>query len=173
MCSGKTTLGHALAKRLSMPFHDLDHHVEQKAGMSVSDIFANLGEPAFRRLEAESLAELSDGAPAVIACGGGTPCNDNAWTAMRQAGGITVWLKPENNERLVQRLLDGRACRPLIAGISTPDEMSNFARATIEKRQPHYSKADAVFDSSYLENEEEIQSSIDKFIDLLRRYGKY
>jgi len=170
MCSGKTTLGQALAKRLSVPFYDLDDLVEAKAGMSISEIFATRGEQAFRALEAETIATLAKGPDAIVACGGGTPCREEAWMAI--GDGYTVWLKPENADRLVKRLLDGRAKRPLIAEISSAEDMMRFAKATLQEREPHYSKADAVFDSSYLENEEEIAASIDKFIDLLRQNGK-
>lgn len=172
MCSGKTTLGHALAKRLSMPFYDLDDYVESKAGMSISRIFETHGEDAFRDLESRALAELSQGAPAIIACGGGTPCRDSAWSVMRAPCSLSVWLHPDNAERLLNRLLDGREKRPLIAGISGADEMARFAEDTMLKRKPYYNKADAKFDSSYLETTDEIEASVDKFIELLRQYGK-
>lgn len=173
MCSGKSTLGHALAKRLSVPFYDLDALVEDKAGMSVSQIFSTMGEDAFRALEAEAIASLATcGEDAVVACGGGTPCRPEAWQAIEAAGGYAVWLKPEDDTRLINRLLEGRASRPLIAGIESADEMRRLARRMLRDREAHYAKADAVFDSSYLENEEEIEASIDKFINLLRQNGK-
>ena len=53
MCSGKTTLGQALARRLGMRFIDLDQAIEERAGMSVAEIFHTLGEDRFRSLEAE------------------------------------------------------------------------------------------------------------------------
>lgn len=172
MCSGKTTLGRALAKRMSLPFFDLDDLVEAEAGMSISEIFKAKGEESFRALEAETLAKLACGHDAIIACGGGTPCRQQAWDAIRSGSAFSVWLKPEDSQRLTRRLMEGRAKRPLISAIETAEEMDAFAKATIEKRTPHYQKADAMFDSSYLENEEEIAVSVDKFIDLLRQNGK-
>ena len=58
MCSGKTTLGQALARRLGMRFIDLDQAIEERAGMSVAEIFHTLGEDRFRSLEAEMVDEI-------------------------------------------------------------------------------------------------------------------
>lgn len=172
MCSGKTTLGQALAKRLSMPFYDLDEAVEREAGMSVADIFATRGESSFRNLEAEALTRLASEPDAVIACGGGTPCRQEAWQAIRACGGYAVWLKPADTDRLMRRLIDGRHKRPLIAGLSSVEAMSGYVMTKLKEREMHYAKADAVFDSSYLENAEEINASVDKFIDLMKQNGK-
>lgn len=166
MCSGKTTLGRALAKRLDLPFIDLDDAVEARAGMRISEIFATQGEDAFRRLELETLRQVCAGEHAVIACGGGTPCRAEAWEAMRACEGTSVWLRP-GLPRLVRRLLDGRAHRPLIANIDTPEEMTAFAQGLMDKRDAYYANADIEFDSSLLETPEEIEASVQKLIDTL------
>lgn len=155
-----------------MPFYDLDDLVEAKAGMKIADIFAKKGEAAFRALEAQTLADLSKEIDAVVACGGGTPCREEAWDAIHCGDGFAVWLKPEDTRRLIARLIDGRSKRPLISGITTAEEMQAYYQSAMDKRTVHYSKADAVFDSSYLENESEIEASINKFVDLLRQHGK-
>lgn len=172
MCSGKTTLGQALAKRLVVPFYDLDDVVESKEGMKISEIFAAKGEAAFRFLEAQALAELASEDNAVVACGGGTPCREEAWKTMRACGGFSVWLKPEDTGRLIDRLIDGRAKRPLISDLNTAEQMYAFYNEKMRQREPHYAKADAIFDSSFLENDAEIEASIDRFIDLLKNHGK-
>jgi shikimate kinase len=51
--SGKTTTGRELARLLVWPFLDLDEQIAERAGMSVRDIFARLGEPRFRAMERE------------------------------------------------------------------------------------------------------------------------
>jgi len=55
MASGKTTVGRLVAERLQRRFLDLDHLVEETAGMKVADLFRTQGEPAFRKAEAEAL----------------------------------------------------------------------------------------------------------------------
>ncbi len=161
MCSGKTTLGKALSAALNCDFIDLDDYIEAKANMTIREIFANQGEEAFRQMEREALKETAALSDAVIACGGGTPCAPGAMALMNGAG-TSVWLRP-NMERLLSRLMDGREKRPLIANIQSEQEMIAFAQAKLNEREPYYSQAAHCFDSSWLEDEEEIADSVRKF----------
>ena len=69
--SGKTTVGELLAGRLGVGFRDTDHDVEARAGRTISDIFVEDGEPAFRALEAEAVRIALDEHRGVLALGGG------------------------------------------------------------------------------------------------------
>lgn len=69
--SGKTTVGTLAARELGAPFTDLDAVIEARTGKSVSAIFAEQGEAAFRELEASVGAELLRGPPLILAPGGG------------------------------------------------------------------------------------------------------
>lgn len=74
MGSGKSSVGRKLAALLSYSFIDLDSEIEKKEGMSIGSIFSAYGEPAFRAVEADTLASVLDiGENLVIATGGGTP----------------------------------------------------------------------------------------------------
>jgi shikimate kinase len=74
MGAGKTTVGQALAARMGWSFTDLDRVIESKDGRTVEQIFRLSGEPAFRRIEQESLRETLSAlqaGPCVLALGGG------------------------------------------------------------------------------------------------------
>lgn len=71
MGAGKTTVGRLLAAKLGVPFADSDQVIEERAGKPVHRIFADDGEPAFRRLEHDVIAELLAGPDLVLAVGGG------------------------------------------------------------------------------------------------------
>ena len=70
--AGKTSVGKALAKRLSLNFLDSDKVVEEKSGKSISEIFITDGEPAFREMERAAGIDLIENQDGVIALGGGS-----------------------------------------------------------------------------------------------------
>ncbi|MGB7817571.1 MAG: shikimate kinase [Ornithinibacter sp.] len=71
--SGKTTVGEALATLLGTPLHDTDRAVEEQQGRSISDIFVEDGEAAFRALERDEVARALEQETGVLALGGGAP----------------------------------------------------------------------------------------------------
>ncbi len=165
MCSGKSTLGRALAYRLGCDFIDLDDEIESQARMSVSDIFKHHGQDAFRKMESETLVEVigrSADRLTIVAVGGGTPCFGNNLDLMNDAG-MTVLLEAPV-ERLVERLLLGQSKRPLVAGKS-PDELREFVAEALESRRPFYERAPYRFDASRLEDEPMINQSVEQFIE--------
>jgi shikimate kinase len=88
--AGKTTVGKLLAKELAVEFFDSDQVIEARAGKSVSDIFTQDGEPAFRKLEHDVIVELLDSNNAVLALGGGSLGNDDTRAKVKDA--TAVWL---------------------------------------------------------------------------------
>ena len=89
--TGKTTLARLLAERLGWDWIDADVEIERVAGKTIAKIFAEDGEPAFRDMEAQVIADLTSRPSLVIAAGGGAPMREESRTAMR-AGGSVVWL---------------------------------------------------------------------------------
>jgi shikimate kinase/3-dehydroquinate synthase len=72
MGAGKSTLGPALADRLGRPFLSVDTLVEERAGVSVAELFETRGEPAFRELEEQAALDVLSRRPlGVIEIGGG------------------------------------------------------------------------------------------------------
>ena len=93
MGSGKSTIGRAYAERIGRPFFDTDHMVEARTGRSVRAIFATDGEPAFRLIETEVLADaLGATTPSVVAAAGGTVLGTENRAAMASLATV-VWLR--------------------------------------------------------------------------------
>jgi F420-dependent oxidoreductase-like protein len=111
MGAGKSTVGSLLAARLGLPFTDSDQAIEQRAGRPVRQIFAEDGEPAFRALEHQVIAELLDGPAVVLALGGGAAGHPR--TRDKLAGAEVVYLHV-SYEQALQRVGRDRG-RPLLA----------------------------------------------------------
>ncbi len=92
MGSGKSTVGRLLAKKLRVPFVDIDEEIEIREGLSIPQIFSLKGEPYFRNLELEVLKDVTLSLPSfVMATGGGLGANPQAMEFMKRHG-IVVWL---------------------------------------------------------------------------------
>ncbi|WP_295172597.1 shikimate kinase [uncultured Brevundimonas sp.] len=96
---GKSSVGRRLANRLRLPFADGDVEIEAAAGMTVSEIFAALGEAEFRAGEARVIRRLLEGPPIVLATGGGAMMNPET-RALLKAKADTVWLRADPLEVL-------------------------------------------------------------------------
>jgi shikimate kinase len=138
MGSGKTTIGKPLSKRLGYQFVDQDDVIEKHYGMTISEVFANVGEPKFRETEREVLFELSKLENVVIATGGGCPCFFDNMEVMNQHG-LTIYLKGDP-KTLVHRLRDSHGTRPLIKD-KTKEELIQYVKDKLEERELFYSKA--------------------------------
>lgn len=111
--AGKTGAGQVAARRLGAPFIDVDAAVVQRAGRPIAAIFAEAGEAAFRALEAEVGREALEGAPAVIATGGGFLI-DVASRRLAHERGLVIHLAVE--PAVASRRLAGLHDRPLLQG---------------------------------------------------------
>ncbi|TRO92652.1 shikimate kinase [Glycocaulis profundi] len=136
MGAGKTTVGRRLAKLMDRPFKDADHEVERAAGRSVSEIFADFGEAAFRDGERKVISRLlEEDRPLVLALGGGAFA-DPATRALVKDRAVSVWLKADL-DTLMDRV-SRKDTRPLL---QTEDPRAVMAEL-MERRAPAYAEAD-------------------------------
>ena len=133
--AGKTTVGKLLAKELAVEFFDSDQVIEARAGKSVSDIFTQDGEPAFRKLEHDVIVELLDSSNVVLALGGGSLGNDETRAKVKDA--TTVWLVA-GLAQAVDRVGMNRN-RPLLLG-NVRGQLADLMAA----REPFYKEVAAI-----------------------------
>ncbi len=139
--TGKSAIARALAARLGWTALDTDDLIEQRAGRSVPDIFAQDGEPAFRALERDAARQAAAQPDAVIATGGGLWL-DAANRDVLCDGGFVVALEARWDTILARHAAAESASpggRPLLAG----GDRAGTVRQLKAARQSHYALADA------------------------------
>lgn len=141
MGSGKSTVGRQLADRMGMKFLDTDAYIEQKEGISISQIFADKGEDYFRELELKVCEELSTLKSVVISTGGGTLLKDANVKAIKKNG--VVFLLNVSSLTVLTRLKNDTS-RPLLQR----DDKEKAVKQLLSQRIPLYNRAaDYVIDA--------------------------
>jgi shikimate kinase len=140
MGAGKSTIGRRLAQKLGLEFVDADAAIEQAAGKSIQEIFADHGESYFRDGERKVIARLLDSGPQVVATGGGAFMNPETRRLIADRG-IAVWLKADLP--LLMKRVRRRNDRPLLASGDPEDTM----RRLMEERYPVYGEAEITVES--------------------------
>ena len=137
---GKSSVGRRLANALGVPFRDADSEVELAAGRSISDIFSELGEAAFRDGERRVIARLLDQPPHVLATGGGAFMNPETRKLIKSQA-VSVWLKTDLD--VLARRVSRKTTRPLIADRDPMEVL----QAQADVRYPVYAEADVVVET--------------------------
>lgn len=164
MGAGKTTVGRALAVELGIEFYDLDWYIESRMRKTVKQLFDEVGEEGFRKIEHNMLHEVAEFENVVISCGGGTPCFFDNMAYMNQQGD-TVYLKA-SPEILYKHLKMGKSVRPLLLN-KTPEEVQVFITEQLANREPYYSRAKYTVNVNLMDNHDKIRMSVEKVKQLL------
>lgn len=159
-CTGKSSVGKAVAKQLGRRFVDIDDYIEAKEGRTIKEIFDKEGEIGFRRLEREAIEELCKMDNMVIATGGGAVMDEENIRNMKRNGYLILleaW-----PEVIYSRLMNDAKSynqRPNLTQKSPFEEIKHL----LETRKPFYhNNADLVLDSS----KESINSISKKIISI-------
>jgi Shikimate kinase len=169
MGSGKTTVGKGLAKSLSLSFVDVDSYIQNKYRKTISELFAEKGEDAFRKMERQAIREVAAFEDVVISTGGGAPCFFDNMEVMNSAG-TTIYIEAEPEE-LAERLLASKTVRPLIAG-KTKEELIPFITKHLAQRERYYNRSHIVYHTDRMVTKKEIHVTINGIEQLLRNRKK-
>jgi shikimate kinase len=144
MGSGKSTAGRLLARQVGWPHVDLDTRIEEAAGLEIPRIFAQFGEPEFRRMEHEQLVRSIGEAGAlrqsrILSLGGGTTAQAHNLGVLRENMAVLIWLECPVDVLLARCVQITN--RPLFR-----DEAS--FRELYRQRLPFYALSDYTVDSN-------------------------
>ncbi len=161
MGSGKSAVGKALAEVLEYEFIDLDQFIEEQEGRSISKIFENQGEIYFRKVESKYLSlVLEKSENIVLAPGGGTPCYGDNLKLLKNHSGIHSFYLKASIKTLANRLLSETAKRPLIAHLTSEEQIVEFIGKHLFERSAFYSQTDRVLET----DEKSIQDLVEQIV---------
>lgn len=161
MGAGKTAVGTALARHLSVPFLDADEELVRAAQMSIAEIFARDGEPFFRARETEVLGRLLSGPPAVLSTGGGAFLSEVNRRLIAERG-VSVWLKADLD--LLWQRVRHKTTRPLLRTANPRATLAELYAA----RVPIYALADIAVEA---EPDLSVEAMAEKVMGALGQHG--
>jgi shikimate kinase len=156
MGAGKTSVGRLVAEQLGFDYLDTDEMIQSCTSRTIADIFAKDGEPAFRKLEEQIVAELTARERTVISTGGGLPVNPKNLTSLKtHALVVCLWASPEK----IWERVRNQTHRPLL---NAPDPKGKI-RELLAAREPFYRQADVLLNTELRPVREVAQQVIHQF----------
>jgi shikimate kinase len=156
MGTGKTSVGRLVADHLHFDFLDTDELIQSRTGRTITDIFQTDGEPAFRALEQEIVAELAARRRTVMATGGGLPTNPaNLASLKTHALVVCLWASPEK----IWERVKNQTHRPLLHDTNPQQKI----RELLAAREPFYKQADVLINTDIRSLREVAQQVVHQF----------
>jgi len=160
MGSGKTTIGRALAGALNLEFHDSDQIIEEKAGLTTSEIFEKYGEEKFRTSEAKTMKELLEASePKIISTGGGAIIKQQTRQLIKDRG-LSIWLDVDI-DALYDRISKNQN-RPLLQTENPKETL----RTLMIARKEFYTQANIHFKLDH----NSVSAALNDLLDVLEAY---
>lgn len=156
MGTGKSSVGRLAAAQIRYQFVDTDELIEERAGKSITRIFAEDGETAFREIERRIVSEMMDWKQRVISTGGGLAANEANIASLKQHSLLVcLWATPES----IYNRVRNQSHRPLL---QDPDPLGKI-RALLEQRTPFYKQADVLVNTAMRSIKEVTQQVLHQF----------
>lgn len=160
MTSGKSTIGPILSNVIGWLFLDLDSVIEQQSGMTINEMFEQKGEEYFRKVETETLVEVSKLKHIIVSLGGGTLASADNYNIISKSGKI-VYLKakPETIYRRIKNKIDRPLFRDLVLAEAEEKDFLKRIVDLLNQRELFYNKADLIINTDNID--------IGKTVDLI------
>ena len=150
-CTGKTTVGRSLAKRLERLFFDTDLELVKERGMKISEIVSKKGWTAFRDIEKQVIQRACESDNQVVATGGGAVLDEDNVKRMKDSG-VLVWLRADI-KTIEKRIIEDNTTqnfRPALTSKGSVEEIQE----TLLLRKPYYERAmDFFVDTDFMDIE--------------------
>ena len=159
MGTGKSHAGKLLSQALNLPFVDSDHVIEERAGITINEIFELYGEEKFRDTERKTILDLLGQGPSVIATGGGALTTPDVLQTIKDQA-ISVWLQTEI-PTLVERLAQAKN-RPLLK----QDDPEKILNELLQKRAHLYEQTNCHVKT----HSSDINQTVANILSALSRY---
>ncbi|MDH3875562.1 MAG: shikimate kinase [Desulfobacteraceae bacterium] len=159
-CTGKTTVGRFLAKRLERLFFDTDLELVKEQGINISDIVSKRGWAAFREIEKRVIQCACERDNQVVATGGGAVLDEDNVKRMKDSG-VIVWLKADINT-IEKRIIEDNTTRDFRPSLTSKGSVEEV-RETLLTRNPFYERAmDFFVDTDFMDIEAVCDTIIQK-----------
>lgn len=140
MAVGKTTIAQLLSDKTGFKTVDIDELIENKIGLSISEIFEQKGEVFFRKTEHEIFKTVIENSEnLIISTGGGTPCYADNHLLLNSKGVVSIYLKA-SIDTILKRLKSSNTARPLVLNKSD-EELQEFVAKHLFERSYFYNQA--------------------------------
>jgi shikimate kinase len=168
MGAGKSTLGPILAERLGWDFVDADRQLESETQTTIAHLFTSLGEPAFRKMEAENVTRLLGRKETVIALGGGAVETPDTRSLLTNVSETCVIFLRAPLEVLIERCEQqpDAAVRPVLS-------QREALRQRFLSRLPHYETAHLTVDTEGLNPQFVADEILRQMVDLFPAISLY
>ena len=168
MGAGKSTIGRSLAEKLAQKFIDLDQFIEHEEGVSISEMFKNDGEEAFRKAERSAILKVIRKFKGVVALGGGSLQNQHMVDHIK-LNGLLIFI--ETPFSVIFERIGKDTKRPLLLddGGNPKDEdiLKKELKELYQQRRPLYEQSVISIDSS---NFDSVDTLSDKLIRKIKNH---
>lgn len=159
-CTGKTTVGGSLAKRLERLFFDADLELVKEQGMKISEIVSKKGWAAFRNIEKRVIQCACECDNQVVATGGGVVLDEDNVKRMKNSG-VLVWLRADI-KTIEKRIIEDNTTQDFRPALTSKGSVEEI-RETLLVRNPYYERAmDFFVDTDFMDIEAVCDTIIQK-----------